>query len=346
MPVSSAKRMRHFLLKIAACACWNFPKKYCSSLWVFKYTRIASPCLECAVCFWRLWKGFPTGRWQRLVLIPTTSDTWDARVLDPSSSDTEIQGPLELPYRYLFWKALRSHLYTFTESVERGISPHCACLRVLPDGRLVHCRSDGVAFVWNLETKTAGHLFGYGLAIHYEANCCTVWSRHQTATFLFVNDGKREEAILQDFSLPHCLLGSCHGRHSSQCHTFDSWLLLGLAGLFQCTPCDSFRGGYSCPWHWRPDRWWRHQIVRERLLLVETCVYWRAFRWKRQSSRTLIIISEATERKGGNACLDFTCVQITGIHLYGRFARQSNPSAQPSWWRRDRANAWWPITRE
>lgn len=55
---------------------------------------------------------------------PSRDEEWETRINDQSSIDTFIPKPLELPFRYLLWKAFRTQLYSFGGA---GSSSPLAC---------------------------------------------------------------------------------------------------------------------------------------------------------------------------------------------------------------------------
>ena len=107
-------------------------------------------------------------------------DTWEARISDHSSIKTDMEGPLELPNRYLLWKACRMHLYTL-ENV-RGGHVRCDGLGVLPDGeRLVSMERDKIIRMWDLSTKN-NHII-YDGGDETDLGRCFLYGEYIIATF-------------------------------------------------------------------------------------------------------------------------------------------------------------------
>jgi len=104
-------------------------------------------------------------------------DTWEARIAEQSSIITEMPKPLELPHRYLIWKALRTHLYTL------GGSGDCTGLHALPhENRLVSSGGDCIGCLWDLSTKQSVTIFDRsGLMTEHDE--CFVCGDHVVASF-------------------------------------------------------------------------------------------------------------------------------------------------------------------
>jgi len=95
--------------------------------------------------------------------------TWDERITDQSLIDTVIPIPVELPYRYLHWKAYRTRLCSF------GRMAPCLggrdFLHVLPDGEgVLTIAQDSSMHLWDPTTKESTVVLdGFNIDRVYEA---------------------------------------------------------------------------------------------------------------------------------------------------------------------------------
>jgi len=79
-------------------------------------------------------------------------DTFDARIRDQTGLGTTLTKPVILPFFYLLWKAMRTHLYKLEPPV-RNNAAHCIHLQLSKSGdRIVLTCAAGVR-LWDLESK-------------------------------------------------------------------------------------------------------------------------------------------------------------------------------------------------
>ena len=95
--------------------CWSFPGIILPCLILSDEKDLFSLSTVCSSLL-KAVEAFSNVALEEIKTKHKVDDTWEARIRDQSSIETDMERPLELPTRYLLWKARRTHLYTFGKS--------------------------------------------------------------------------------------------------------------------------------------------------------------------------------------------------------------------------------------
>ena len=152
-------------------------------------------------------------------------DTWEARISDQSSIKTDMEGPLELPNRYLLWKARRTHLYKLENM------GGCNGLGVLPDGeRLVSMGRGKIIRMWDLSTKNNRILYDGGNERSF--GLCFLCGEHVVAT-----SGGRIRVLSLDGNTVYNVEPPDDGMHVSSITTSQKKVFFAFFGRNEIISC-------------------------------------------------------------------------------------------------------------